>query len=67
MFTPAIRLILRDQSLIAIAGRVQRRNGIVNVLAERAVGLNLGAPDPDQPGQFGSLVVPPLIRSRDFR
>ena len=36
---------LRDEPLVAVAGRVQRDRGTVSVLAERAVGLDLASPD----------------------
>jgi error-prone DNA polymerase len=42
------REVLRDQPLVAIAGRVQRGDGPVNVLAERAVALDLAVPDPER-------------------
>lgn len=61
------RSTLRDQPLVAIAGRAQRSNGLVNVLAERAVGLDPSVPDPERVGQRASPVVQPAIGSHDFR
>jgi error-prone DNA polymerase len=61
------RPILRDQPLVAIAGRVQRSHGIVNVVAERAVALDLGMPDPEQAAEQASPVVRPAFVSHDFR
>jgi hypothetical protein len=61
------RETLRDQPLVAVAGRVQRGTGILNVLAERAVSLDLGAPDA-QPGEARApSVVGAPVASRDFR
>ena len=61
------RSTLRDQPLVAIAGRVQRNDGIVNVVAERIAGLDLGVPDPERVGQPASQTAAPVIRSQDFR
>ncbi len=60
------RSTLRDQPLVAIAGRAQRSNELVNVLAERAVGLDLSVPDPERVGQHGPAIVQPAIGSHDF-
>lgn len=60
------RLPLRSYQLVAIAGTVQRSNGLVNVLAERVLGLDLSVPDPDHTGQVNPSTVAPVVRSHDF-
>ncbi|MBI2942239.1 MAG: DNA polymerase III subunit alpha [Chloroflexi bacterium] len=67
---------LRDYQLVAIAGRIQRTHGMVNILAERALALDLATPDPGRPspqpsptgrgGQHPDPVGAPAIRSHDF-
>lgn len=56
---------LRNHPLVAIGGRVQRSHGIVNVLAERAVGLDLGVPDAE-PGEGYAPAVGTPVASHDF-
>jgi error-prone DNA polymerase len=61
------RGVLREQPLVAIAGRAQRSEGPVNVLAERAVALDLGVPDPAPLALAVSPIVQPAIGSHDSR
>ena len=62
------RTVLREQPLVAIAGRLQRSEGITNVLAERAVALDLHVADPTPTGvappSTGGTLTP--VRSHDF-
>ncbi|MDP9382018.1 MAG: hypothetical protein M3Q29_18120 [Chloroflexota bacterium] len=59
---------LRNHPLIAVAGRVQHGRGVVNVLAERAVALELGVPDGGREGEGHSpSAVGSPVRSHDFR
>ncbi|MEJ7653889.1 MAG: OB-fold nucleic acid binding domain-containing protein [Chloroflexia bacterium] len=62
------RTVLREQPLVAIAGRLQRSEGITNVLAERAVALDLHVADPTPAGvappSTGRTLAP--VRSHDF-
>ncbi len=61
------RDVLRDESLIAVAGRLQKNNGVANIVAERAVALDLGVPDPPSNGvSIEDFAESPIV-SHDFR
>lgn len=60
------RDVLRNQPLIAVAGRVQRGAGSTNVLAERAVGLDLNVPNPPQSGEHAACAIQPSLAAHDF-
>jgi error-prone DNA polymerase len=57
---------LRNHPLIAVAGRVQHGRGTVNVLAERAVALDLGVADADPAGEDAATVGRAPVASHDF-
>jgi error-prone DNA polymerase len=60
------RDVLRNQPLIAVAGRVQHSHGLVNVIAERAVGVDLATPDAELGERHAPAVLASLVRSHDF-
>ena len=57
--------VLRGQPLVAIAGRLQRAFGTVNVLATRAIALDPHVPD-SAPSPT-SPTIPVGVRSHDYR
>jgi error-prone DNA polymerase len=61
----AYRPTLRDSTLIAIAGRLQRQLGTINVLAERAIALDPRIPDSSTPSRPDSGVA--SIPAHTFR
>jgi DNA polymerase III alpha subunit len=61
------RGVLRDQPLVAIAGRAQGGDGPVNVPAERAVGLDLGVLDQARVGRPAAQALQPAIGAHGFR
>jgi error-prone DNA polymerase len=61
----AYRVALRDSTLIAVAGRLQRAFGTINVIASRAIALDPRIPD--GPGVSPREPITASIRSRDFR
>ncbi len=61
------RDVLRNHPLIAVAGRVQHGRGMVNVLAERAVALDLGVPYAERADDGSThVMVGSPVRSHDF-
>ncbi|MGH2448129.1 MAG: OB-fold nucleic acid binding domain-containing protein, partial [Chloroflexota bacterium] len=59
------RDILRQNPLLAIAGRLQHAYGTLNILAERVLGLDLSVPD--APPQAEPRPLAAAARSHDFR
>jgi error-prone DNA polymerase len=58
------RLALRDSTLIAVAGKLQRAFGTINVIATRAIALDPRVPD--APTATPGRVMPVGVRSHDF-
>jgi error-prone DNA polymerase len=58
------RAALRDSSLIAVAGRLQKADGTLNVIASRAIALDPRVPDATVSTQPTPIAVP--VRSHDF-
>jgi error-prone DNA polymerase len=55
----------RNATLIAVAGRVQRAFGATNILASRAIALDLRTPDPEVAAKQPQIVA--SVRSHNFR
>jgi error-prone DNA polymerase len=59
------RAALRDSTLIAVAGRLQKADGTLNVIASRAIALDPRIPD--APMTAPRTATPVDVRSHDYR